>query len=240
MDLPNTQLFVPSGARVYGNYDPAALNASFTAIAAAFNPAWSVITTDTQLTATLRSVVADTSGVAANSKIVVTLPANPSIGDPPCFVSIRASGIANPSNCIVTTSDGTNINSIAQLASPYLQSPALWAGSDFLHFTFVGGIIGWLAEGELGAVPTTAPFAFGAMPWQGQSLVVTNSATYAVEALQVEGVSATVIRNAASATINLGDSTSTFNGNAGPYALPTDLKAYKVTCIGVRAFEVTQ
>jgi hypothetical protein len=238
--VPLVKQYTPSGVQVFGVLDQTPLNAEFATIAAAFanQSAWTPVTANTQLTATLRNVLVDASAATANTAIVITLPTNPALGDPPCIVAVSKSGIAQPANCVVTTSDGSSINGIAQLASPFATSPALWMSGDILRFVYISDQFGWVADGILSHASLAAPFAFGACPWQGQAIVVSASGTYSVEALQSQGAFATLCQNNGAATVNVGDSTSTFNGNPGPFVL-TNLKMYKFTNIGTRAFEVT-
>ncbi len=243
VDIPNTQPFSPSGVQTFGIFDPNGLNTNFSNIQAAFATSRSTITGDTQLTATLRNVSADLS--TAGGPILVTLPANPTVGDPPCSVAVLTtyySALGSPfANCIITTSDGMPISSIVPNVGN-TNAASIGAAGDFLAFRYVGGALGWLATGQLCAAMLNTPPARGACPWQGQRLSVNTSGgpmALGVEGLQAVGANATIVRTAGASNISVGDSTSKFNGVSGPYVISASNIAYKFTCLGSRAFEVT-
>lgn len=246
IDVPNVPQFAPVGVQIFGVIDPGAINANFAAIASALlgTSTISTVAVDTQLTASLRNVLVDTSAVAANQRIAITLPINPAVGDTPCIVMMLSTSVTTPANCIITTADGTTINGIAQLTTPYRTAPTLWVAGDYLQFTYIGGNVGWKAVGFLNSVPITtvnpASNGFGSVPWQGQTIFAVRF-NYSVEALQTFGAMARFCKMSNTFSITIGDATSTFNGIAGPYVIAAGSAniMYRFTNIGTRAFEVT-
>lgn len=239
MTVPAIQQFTPTGVQLFSLIDPDAQNASFNSIAAAFT-AQSLnmaIATTTQLTATLRNVLVNLTGIGG---IVITLPTNPSVGDPPCIVQASSTDTFTPSFAIINTSDGNAINGMTDPAGTFQIQPAVYTAGDSIAFTFIGGDVGWLAIAILSTTIVNVDIGAGegGYPWMGQTLLANVPiATLYADALQRIGAWARVI-NISGVPIPLGDSTSTFNGVPGPYSIPDSVQA-TFTNVGTMAFTVT-
>lgn len=241
VNVPSVQLFTPNGVQTFGVIDPIALNANLNAIASAFNFTLIQPHANTQIAALQDEVLADTY-TPWNTAITLTLPQNPSVGNPPINIVLAPNGGSAQTPYLpvsITTADGSLINGIAPNVG-LTNVPVLRSAGDFLSFTYVDSQVGWLVTGILGAfVPT-----FLGVPiniWQGQFGLYAAGNTVPVDSIQMVGAWFAVATSSIVGNLSIGDSSSTFNGNAGPYVIHAASGAFRfnrVLCIGPRTFEV--
>jgi len=226
-------------------------NAELRAIQDAFNRISSLttVTVDTAMSSSERNVLVDLSGlVNSGDKLLIVLPPNPNIGDPPCYVMVQESGYHTSGSvaescAVVTTSDDTPINGLVPDNSAFTNQPALFNPGDFIKFVYTDPEEGWKAHTSLSAVANPsvdfiAP-AGGAFPWPAQDFHARTAVdmTFLPLAVYQPGQSFSASKDGAGDVI-VGDSTYTFNSVAGPFVISTSFSRCQFTCLSDTVFEV--
>lgn len=239
--VPNLQPYVPLGLQVGARLSPDDLNTNFNDIVTAFALPW---TSDSSgvFSATNRIIALSAAGAGNDHIVVIALPTNPCIGDPPCRVIVTGIGTGTPrGHVIVTTADGQPIDGIAQTGvTPYFGAPNMWNVGDILMFRFVGGKIGWLSCGRLSAISLSVATAFGSMPYRNQRIVARNALAMNI---RVDGLASSGSRASVypfnTGALTIGDASATFNGVAGPYVVAPSTSENFISNIGKNQFLVT-
>lgn len=238
MSVPANQIYIPNGVDPQALIDPALRNAEYTSIQNAFNGlnAWDIVhpVTSMQLTSGTTNVLVDLTLIPGN--IVLSLPQAPSIGNPVVAVAIDTGSPG--SAVVVTTSDGSPVmGTTPNVGNGYVDQPVLAVAGDILFFQYVNDIIGWRVWGTLHVV-TGASAAQGAYPYKRGMIDVPGFAVIDLSAICNVGDWCQVKRNANSAlSVSVGNVNQTFNGAAGPFALP-DTTRYTFINVGANTFIV--
>jgi hypothetical protein len=246
--------------QAFGTLKNTAINTNITLIRDAFNNLSAADQTPGSYafaqTSGVSNVLVDLSQVQS-SYLTVTLPASPSIGDPPVTVTISRGGISGiiVSSCIIVTDDGVSIMGIVSGSSgDTTGKPFLTNSGDSLTFQFVGGTCGWaITDSSLSAYVTPAgtnsfqqwnnkPNTFNRL----DAVLDTTSLPSAVidlSGINVPGLSAAFTQANGSSPQGLTTSSisQTFNGVTGVYTIsPSSLNVrYLFTCVATDTFVVT-
>jgi hypothetical protein len=206
-----------------------------------------------------RNVLMDLSSTSPGSWLTVTLPENPTIGDPAVKVTVATSGFSSTAQAqasvVVVTKDGTNIMGVP--TTPSLNGlPFLTNAGDDLSFLFIGGSYGWIIAQSLVTSYVTPPGTLTMQSWDpnylhcfhGLDTVVdtTNITNLQInlEGINRGGLSASFVIAPGLAPQNLVTSSGAqfFNGVAGAFLINATTSKnirYRFTCLDVDNFSVS-
>jgi hypothetical protein len=250
-------------AKSFNPIKPTDSNVEFDGIALAFNNinAWEVFTGSGQLGGAVRNALVDFSlTVGSGNSIIIMLPQNPVLGDPPCRVSLLNSGYTTaPDRHSACYIQGDTVNN--DLIDGSLTAlPRIYNAGDYMEFVWVGGAIGWAIVGQrIGAYAPNDTFTN-----DGPSVLVSSPETYPFTGFDIVigpaavfgpaltlGTSGNMLANIgdrffftvtdAGAGALIGDSggADTINGAASPVAFATVGRRYCVIKTAANAYEVS-
>lgn len=257
------QPYIPQFVQAFGQVKNTDVNTNLSLIQAAFNAANAFDLTLSAYAfgsnATQRNVLVDLSSAAAQSQYVtVTLPPNPSIGDPPIRIAIAQGGYSSSANalssCVINTSDGSSIMGVAS-AVDLDGLPFLTNTGDSVTLVYIGGTYGWVIV-DRDISPFATPTGIATIQsWDSlychcfhglDSIVDTTSISNVT--LKLAGInhpglwtSFTIATGTTPVAVQTSSGAQTFNGVVGAYTIPAspvDVR-YRFTCIATDTFAVT-
>lgn len=250
--------YTPTLVQKFGNVKNTDINANLNAIQTAFNAqnSWTLVSGSYAVPTTgNRNVLVDLSTLQSNY-MIVTLPPNPAVGDPPVSVCVVGTGVTNgvilDTSVFLATSDSNKIVGISGGAGapglPFLTNPG-----DCVILSFIGGAQGWAvvggnlnayanqAGGQLQEYGVANPYIFS-----GLNIVADLTGYPALRPLVViplgingQQCSFTIGVLGTSLGVAIGDAGQTFNGVAGPLNLSTALVRSLFTRTAANTFIVT-
>lgn len=255
------ELFTPQLVQAYAPVKNTDVNANLLLIQAAFNSlsGYDQSPASYAFGNAQRNVLIDLSATSPNSWLTVTLPQNPSIGDPPVRVAISTSGFSSTSNAqasaVIVTNDGSNIMGVPTL--PSLSGlPFLTNAGDTLTMLFIGGSYGWvIAESMLSSYVTPLGIAtmqswdpFYCHTFHGLDSIIDTSSisnlTIDLAGINSPGLTCSFVIASGAAPKNLVTSSGaqSFNTIVGAYTINATTSQnvrYRFTCMDTDYFTVS-
>jgi hypothetical protein len=266
------QLYVPVGVAPFSLIKPSApadgpedtdlFNGELQAIEAAFNQIFLLPVTSSNviLTPNSRNALIDLSPlINTGGYVKVTLPAHPSVGDPPCYVAVQAAGYetngTSAESCVIVTTDDAAppdeftvtsqalINGMVPDNVGYTNQISMFNPGDIARFTYISPEQGWQVYVTSSVVVNpngtwTQPAA-GAFPWSGMEFHVASTANHTVLPLAVNQLGEWFIASKSKAgNLSIGDASYTFNTVPGPLVISLSNRRNRFFCQGGKVFLV--
>jgi hypothetical protein len=242
--------YTPTNVPSFGAVKNSDINANLNAIQAAFNAQNTWLLTQGALAVPAtgpRNILVDLSATTTGS-VTITLPAFPTVGDPPINIAIVATVPVAPGgapNCAIVDANGHNIYGIASTVVDF----AMMTPGDYVSLLYFGGTVGYVYAAYSASVAVNAPLTFifqnnVSLTTLFHQLEIATDTSVGGQAASVAGINkaglwAAVTRTGGSPTVTIGTSGETYNGIAGPFNISTSNVRYKFTCVALNTFMVT-